>query len=124
MNRVLARCQNRAAVHVLFRTLNNSSETTGTRNAAAGLPGVQIHQDAEGTEARRFGAETSGHTVLYDPNGWLLFRGGITAGRGHEGDNIGGDSIVALVTGAAAAAQHTPVYGCRLFSECEELCAK
>ena len=38
-------------------------------------------------------AITSGQTLLYDTKGHLVFSGGITGGRGHEGDNTGRESI-------------------------------
>ena len=55
--------------------------------SAAAIPGVTVHVDHDGGEARRFGAETSGFVVLYDAHGELLFAGGITTGRGQAGDN-------------------------------------
>jgi hypothetical protein len=38
--------------------------------------------------ARRFGALTSGHAVLYDEHGRLRFSGGLTRGRGETGDSL------------------------------------
>jgi hypothetical protein len=89
---------------------------------AAAIPGVRLVEDPEGREAGRFGAFTSGQALLYDGTGRLAFAGGITPGRGHEGDNAGRDAIVACVrpaglTAAQPAAhrpQETPVYGCAL----------
>ncbi len=45
------------------------------------------------------GSSTSGQVLLYDPSGRLAFSGGITAARGHVGDNAGSDAIVGLVMG-------------------------
>jgi hypothetical protein len=86
---------------------------------ASRIPGVELHQDAGGREARRFGAETSGETRLYGPDGRLRFHGGITAARGHAGDNPGETAMVNLITqkiftGAPVA---TPVFGCELFDQ-------
>jgi len=89
---------------------------------AAAIPGVRLVEDPEGREARRFGAFTSGQALLYDAQGHLSFAGGITPGRGHEGDNAGRDAIVARVLrrGTAVAQRadaepyETPVYGCAL----------
>jgi len=58
---------------------------------------VTIVTDADGAEANRFGAETSGHTLLFDFGRRLLFSGGITDSRGHTGDNAGESAIVALI---------------------------
>jgi hypothetical protein len=73
--------------------------------------------DLNGALARRFGAETSGYVLLYDAGGRLLFRGGITAGRGHAGDNAGMSAVVALVRGESISQAQTPVYGCSLLSK-------
>jgi hypothetical protein len=44
----------------------------------------------------------------------LLFQGGITASRGHEGENAGENAIVAIVNGRAAPQNKTLVFGCAL----------
>ena len=87
-------------------------------NSAAAIPGVTAQVDPDGEEARRFGAETSGYVVLYSRDGRLLFRGGITAARGHAGDNPGADAIAAIANGEAAARHETPVFGCSLLGQC------
>ena len=48
-------------------------------------------------------SKTSGQVVVYDAKGALLFSGGITAARGHMGDNAGRDRITALLRGDTAA---------------------
>jgi hypothetical protein len=73
-----------------------------------------VIEDREGADARLFGAFTSGQTFLYNPGGRLLFNGGITASRGHSGDNIGRDGIVALLHGGTFAQNVTPAFGCSL----------
>ena len=89
-------------------------EKTDLWESAASIPGVSVFSDDNGVEAQRFGAETSGQAILYSTDGRLLFQGGITAGRGHEGDNAGEDSIVALVHGRERAYRQTTVFGCPL----------
>jgi hypothetical protein len=79
---------------------------------------VVVQPDRNGVEAARFGAETSGFVTLFDVSGHLLFRGGITASRGHAGDNVGADAIVSLVNGAPARHRQTPVFGCGLLDKC------
>ena len=81
--------------------------------------------DNDGIEARRFGSSTSGQVMLYNTQGKLLFSGGITASRGHSGDNDGRTAIVALLTQGQALTDETPVFGCQLFGKAkdqEELC--
>jgi hypothetical protein len=84
---------------------------------AGRIPGVTVLADRDGADARRFGARTSGHALLFDNSGKLLFSGGITSARGHEGDNAGRSAILGLVEGRASDLATTPIYGCDLFSE-------
>lgn len=91
---------------------------------ADSIPGVICVEDLSGKESQRFGVHTSGETLLYDPQGRLLFTGGITASRGHEGDNLGADIIGALASGRTGLQNRTPVFGCPLadnFPERKEL---
>jgi len=81
---------------------------------AQAIPGVNVFHDPGGREMRRFGAETSGQTMLYDAGGTLRFRGGITASRGHEGDNPGRSAIVASLGEGTVQRATTPVFGCSL----------
>ena len=59
-------------------------------------------------------AETSGYVVVYSPSGELLFHGGITAGRGHAGDNSGEQAILSLLSTHEAPTRQTRVFGCAL----------
>lgn len=90
-------------------------ERTDLWDSAAGIPDTLVLADMEGAEAFRFCASTSGDTLLYESGGKLLFHGGITAARGHQGDNGGREGIVALVRGSLTGAHQAPVYGCELF---------
>ncbi len=81
---------------------------------AARMPNVRVVADRDGGEARRFGVKGSGHVLLYQPSGQLAFSGGITASRGHEGDNPGCAAIVSLVLHGSAPVSQTPVFGCPL----------
>lgn len=82
---------------------------------AARIPGVQTKVDVEGLEARRFGAMTSGATYLFDSAGDLLFSGGITGSRGHEGDNAGKGAVINAARSGQPASCAPPVFGCSLF---------
>jgi len=84
--------------------------------SAQHIPGVHCLRDVDGIETLRFGAKTSGSSLLYSKNGTLLFRGGITDGRGHAGDNAGRAAIASLIRGEPAAVTTTPVFGCPLFA--------
>lgn len=77
--------------------------------------------DETGFEARRFHAETSGQTLLYSRSGTLLFEGGVTLARGHEGDNPGRSALQELIDNGHSEQTHTPVFGCGLFEmQCEK----
>jgi hypothetical protein len=123
---LMARCQGQVSTHVLcFKPADSADgwEKTDIWHAAAAIPGVTVTTDTDGVEARRFGAQTSGHALLYDPKGMLLFSGGITGSRGHSGDNAGRSSVARLLNGATAERPETYVFGCSLLdpsSECTQ----
>jgi hypothetical protein len=77
------------------------------------LTGVETVIDRGRAETRRFGAATSGQTLLYGADGTLRFAGGITVARGHEGRSPGMDRILALTSGRADRPT-APVFGCTL----------
>ena len=83
-------------------------------DAAANLTGVEVTTD-DGSEARRLGAETSGIALLTEPDGRVVFRGGLTRARGREGESAGGRAVVDWVQGRRALAT-APVFGCPLFA--------
>lgn len=115
--RIMARLQGRLEAQVLVVQppgAGNAWWRTDIVESAAAIPGVQILVDGDGAEARRFGAETSGHALLYDAEGQLLFSGGITGARGHAGDNAGESAIVALVEHRASSRTSGSVFGCSL----------
>jgi hypothetical protein len=115
--RVMARLQGRVAAYVVVvkpREAGRDWEDTDLRRSAEAIPGVKVVFDLDGVEARRFGAETSGHTQLFGADGRLLFSGGITASRGHAGDNAGESAIVALVNNQPPVRTQTLVFGCSL----------
>jgi hypothetical protein len=87
---------------------------TDLYQAAAAIPGVTVEFDPDNVEANRFGAKTSGYALLFDRGGRLLFSGGITAARGHVGDNEGRDAIETLLAGGRPEAENTLVFGCPL----------
>jgi len=115
---LMARCHDRLEAHVFFlrpaRMPLEWAQTDLWREAAR-IPGVVVHRDDDGREARCFAASTSGATALYDLSGQLLFHGGITAARGHSGDNAGRAAIQSLVLEQSVGRSCTPVFGCSLF---------
>lgn len=80
---------------------------------AARIPAILLFEDADAAEAQRFGVETSGATLLYGQGGRLLFAGGLTASRGHEGAAEGQTKLLAALQGRAVDPLG-PVFGCAL----------
>lgn len=112
---LMAHCQGLVNAHVVFFRPSGSREDwthSDLWRAAAIIPGVTVQADEDGREAQLFHAETSGHTALYDAQGQLVFDGGITASRGHSGDNAGRDAITAWLHGQTLEHTQTPVFGC------------
>ncbi len=115
----MARSQGRVHATVVFVQYPGVSARwvrTDTWRQAEAIPGVQVVSDLNGTLSHQFGAFTSGQTYLYDGHGRLLFSGGLTSERGHEGDNAGLSAALAILRGRTPAQTRTPVFGCPLFS--------
>lgn len=81
---------------------------------ATAIPGARVGVD-DGSEARRFGVRTSGQTLIFGKDRRLLFSGGLTASRGHVGEN---DRLAAAVrlTQGGGRFETPPVFGCALFT--------
>ena len=121
LNHLMALCPNRAAVWVFFLKPPGCTEAwvkTDLWRQASAIPGVRVRVDDNGQAARRFGAATSGEALLYAPDEKLLYLGGLTGARGHEGDNAGLSAVAALLerpeTWNKAQPAQEPVYGCPL----------
>jgi hypothetical protein len=108
---------NRLDIHVFFLLPANSPrgwERTPLWTTAQSIPGVKVWSDPEGRQARMFGGQVSGQALLYDPSGELRFSGGITAGRGHAGDNPGLDALLDVLNQRTGGFVRKPVFGCSL----------
>ncbi len=119
LDRLMAGSSPRVTADVVFvRYAGVTARWTEAANwrRAAAIPGVHVLTDRGGVMARRLGALTSGQMYLYGPAGRLLFQGGLTGGRGEEGDNVGLDAVTALLAGRRPARTRTPVFGCPLFA--------
>jgi hypothetical protein len=103
--------------HVLMLELPEAGpewEDRSLGEAAAAIRGVSVTADRDGVEARRFGASTSGHVIIYSAEGRLLFSGGITGARGHVGDNVGLQRAIASLRADGPTCGTSPVFGCCL----------
>ena len=77
------------------------------------LAAASLHFDADGKIAALMGARTSFDVFLFDKSGQVIFRGGITRGRGVSGVNMGRAALEAALSGKIAG-KLFPVYGCPL----------
>ena len=89
-------------------------EKTDLWTTVAGISGAVPIADDSGAISKRFGAETSGQVMLFDANGRLVFDGGLTPSRGHEGESDGQRRIHELLMTGATDRRESPVYGCAL----------
>jgi hypothetical protein len=116
LERLLACCGESLDTLVVFVEppgLAHSATQSDLWRSAAAIPGVRVVEDRDGIETHRFGAATSGECRLYDSTRKLLFHGGITPARGHEGDNLGRSAIQAIADGRPAE-PCAPTFGCPL----------
>jgi len=115
--RLKGRFEGRLAAYVVVlrpRDAGEEWDRSDLWDKAAGIPGVTVRRDVDGLEAERFGVFTSGHTLVYDGRGRLLFSGGLTAARGREGEAKSARQIAALLTTGKAERDVSPVFGCAL----------
>jgi hypothetical protein len=115
LERIAVRCRDSVAIHVLLYQPGGRAGGWGTtelHRRAAAIPGARVFDDADGSEAVRFGAATSGHALLYDQAGKLLFTGGLTAGRGRAGANCSSEAVVDLLSRVTTSPTDAPVFGC------------
>jgi hypothetical protein len=114
---LVGRCRNRVSAHVLILRTPSLNRERGARfdRSLASVPEITTWDDESGALSRRFGVLTSGHVLLYDPGGRLLYSGGITPARGHRGDNAGRTAVLAEILGEPCERPGTPTFGCPLF---------
>ncbi len=96
------------------RGLKVDLQKSSIAQSARRIKGAEIVVDPDGAEARRFGAETSGHTVVFSGKGQFLFSGGLTTFRGHYGPSAGLDAVSDILDTGQSTILSAPVYGCSL----------
>jgi hypothetical protein len=121
---LMAQVQGLVSAHVVvLKAVGTATnwEKTDLWRTASSIPGVTVYVDDAGVEARRFHAETSGQTLLYDRSAALQFQGGITLSRGHAGDNPGRSALQGLLRHGHSTQVKAPVFGCSLFeTNCQQ----
>jgi len=86
------------------------------RATAAETPDGSFYQDDGEKEIARFGANVSGHLLLFGAGGDLLFDGGVTPERGQEEESMASDHFREVLTGMSRSPVRTAVFGCALQS--------
>jgi hypothetical protein len=75
------------------------------------IPAVSVTFDEEAATATSYDVTTSGHLLIYR-SGKLVFSGGITPARAHEGNCDATDAALAALTGSGSFEGRWPVFGC------------
>jgi hypothetical protein len=117
LNRLLSRCHSTPKIYALFyrpKKFEPNWNKTDLWREVSTFPGAIAIDDVDGLQSALFGADTSGETFLFSPEGKLLYHGGITAARGHEGDNAGEDSIISGINTGKVSVTDTPAFGCAI----------
>lgn len=120
LDQLTAECGEQFALRIVFVKPPGTAlgwEQTGLYRTAGHIPSAFVSSDPDGQDAARFGATTSGEALLYAADGRLLFHGGITPSRGHEGDNLGRTILTSIITTGDAAGTETVVFGCPLVNK-------
>ena len=95
----------------------NWSDTGALPEDALGYDARTV-ADPDGRYAAMLHAGTSGEVVLYARDGHLLFQGGVTASRGHEGPSAGAERLQAALQGRPALGR-SAVFGCNIFKRAQ-----
>jgi hypothetical protein len=115
LERIMSRCAAQLNATVYFVRPESQPaewEIGKLRNLASSIPGVNVKSDVGGSVAAQFRANTSGEVFVYDCRGKLCFHGGITAARGHAGDNLGESAVIDIALGGKSNVERSPVFGC------------
>ncbi len=112
LKRVLARTD--VDLSVVFIDLDKSYDLSRQElfKQVSQIKAAKIIIDKNNVMTKAFKVYTSGTILAYNKDGGLIFQGGITAGRGEEGDNLAKNKLVqSLKCQKMSQAQ---VFGCSL----------
>ena len=119
LNRLLTNFPDKLNAQAIFLKAEGTKENwhqTELWKKANKIKGLNTFLDEDGREARLFSVKASGRTLVYDTKASLIFYGGLTSSRGHEGDNIGRSSIEHYLRSGHLLKQSSPSFGCALFT--------
>jgi hypothetical protein len=117
LERLIAAAENQLALRMIFVVPKAAGQTwqqTALIHKAEQIRRAAVSFDAGGKQAAQFGAQTSGQALLYSADGRLLYRGGLTPSRGHEGDNAGRTAVLSLLKNHPTGCMQSAVFGCCL----------
>ena len=116
--RLAGELQGRAKIHVVLVRPDGAEPgfERGSIADRATTINADVFVDDGGKEAARLGAIVSGSTLVFDRDGSLVFRGGLTSARGHEGRGPAHDRILALAAGHTPDRADAPTFGCSLMT--------
>lgn len=118
LTKIITHCKNEVKTYVVFYKPNGYPSKWARTDLwfkALNIPGIIVIND-NGNEIRRFHVYTSGQSILYDTKGQLLFSGGITGARGHNGNNIGRQTIISLLKTGKSNVSKASVFGCPILN--------
>lgn len=125
LNRIMAKIGNKVNYNIIFYRppgFSIDEVKSDLWNMVTKLPFSKTIIDHEGKITQTFGAKTSGQVYLYAGGTKdLIFTGGITSSRGHEGDNLGSAAIVSYINESKRIEKKTNIYGCSLFKQQKKL---
>jgi hypothetical protein len=120
LSKLLARLEGKVDVDIVFHRPSGSSIEWDQSNLwarAKKLNNANTLIDTDGKLVELFKPKTSGQVYLYSTSRDLIYSGGITSSRGHEGDNTGSSAILDWVLHKKLATKVFSVFGCTLFHD-------
>ncbi len=117
LDRLLTSFHDRLRTIVVFIKPEGQSESWVKGNLwtkVQSLPEVTVYIDNDNQETHNFMVDTSGEVLLFNINGKLIYHGGITASRGHEGDNKGRTLISNYLRTGTIKEKQGYAFGCTL----------
>ena len=126
LERLLAGLEEKPDVYLLFRNMTDEDDggpaaESALWDSAKSIPGVKSIEDPSGVIALTFGLATSGDIAAYNADAALVFHGGITPSRGHEGDSFGRRRLSMILRGEKADKADSPVFGCGLHDPSDKI---
>lgn len=116
LERLIPQIGARARVRVVFNDLGDSAllRESHSFEMAKEIEGIEVVEDPGGFESAKFGVKTSGQVFLYDERGQLVFSGGLTPSRGHEGESVGAIAVLRWLNSRKIEWQTSDVFGCSM----------